>query len=163
MIGNHMNHLFIRCGGGKMFSYQEIKSLNELELEVYNYIIRHQDHVIEMKNQRFSRSCTCFNNPLFYVFAKKLAVMVMSEFKLKYKMYLNQKPSQVKIGGLRNFTRFFSNEPSRDEFNKKLDEVASLLYYSQKIILTGIGNSGVLAKYGARYFSSVWKLAQHIE
>ena len=161
MIGNDINHLLIRCGGENMFNCQEIKSLNELELEVYNYIIRHQEDVIEMKIRDLAEAAHVSTTTVLR-FCKKVGCNGYSEFKLKYKMYLNQKPSQVKIGDLGILLDFFKRTES-DDFNKKLDEVASLLYYSQKIILTGIGNSGVLAKYGARYFSSVGKLAQHID
>lgn len=35
--------------GESMFTCQEIKSFNALELEVYNYIMRHQEQVVEMK------------------------------------------------------------------------------------------------------------------
>ena len=36
-------------GGIKVFKYEQVKDLNDLELEVYNYIMRHQEKVLEMK------------------------------------------------------------------------------------------------------------------
>lgn len=151
----------MRCGGENMFKCQEIKSLNELELEVYNYIVRHQEQVVEMKIRELAEAAHVSTTTVLR-FCKKVGCNGYSEFKLKYKMYLAQTPNETKLGDMGILLDFFKRTES-DDFNKKLDEVASLLYYAQKIIFIGIGNSGILAKYGARYLSSVGKLAQHID
>lgn len=151
----------MNCGGKIMFKCQEIKSLNVLELEVYNYIMRHKEQVVEMKIRELAEAAHVSTTTILR-FCKKVGCNGYSEFKLKYKMYLNQTPKQAKVGDIGVLLDFL-NRTESDEFNQKLDEVASLLYYAQKIILIGVGNSGILAKYGARYLSSVGKLAQHID
>lgn len=160
-VNESISHLFMNCGGKIMFKCQEIKSLNVLELEVYNYIMRHKEQVVEMKIRELAEAAHVSTTTILR-FCKKVGCNGYSEFKLKYKMYLNQTPKQAKVGDIGVLLDFL-NRTESDEFNQKLDEVASLLYYAQKIILIGVGNSGILAKYGARYLSSVGKLAQHID
>ena len=72
-----------------MFTCQEIKSFNALELEVYNYIMRHQDQVVEMKIRELA-DATHVSTTTILRFCKKIGCNGYSEFKLKYRMYLNQ-------------------------------------------------------------------------
>lgn len=53
--------------GGIVFTAEQIQSLNELELEVYNYIMKNNNRILEMKH-------TC-RQPLFCDFVKRWAVM----------------------------------------------------------------------------------------
>lgn len=147
--------------GDGMFTCQEIKSFNALELEVYNYIMRHQDQVVEMKIRELA-DATHVSTTTILRFCKKIGCNGYSEFKLKYRMYLNQEDKRIQSADTAILLDFI-NRVELEEFNQKLDEVAGLIYYAQKIIFIGIGNSGILAKYGARYFSGVGKLAQYID
>ena len=101
-----------------------------------------------------------YRRPPFYVFVRKLDAMDI--LSLKYRMYLNQEDKRIQSADTAILLDFI-NRVELEEFNQKLDEVAGLIYYAQKIIFIGIGNSGILAKYGARYFSGVGKLAQYID
>ena len=76
-----------------MFRCQEIKSLNELELEVYNYIVRHQEQVVEMKIRELAEAAHVSTTTVLR-FCKKVGCNGYSEFKLKYKMYLTQTPNR---------------------------------------------------------------------
>lgn len=81
-----------------------------------------------------------------------------SEFKVLYKMYLNEAPSNYQESDVTLLLDYF-HKIDRPEFDKKLQEVASLIYYANKVIFVGIGTSGILAKYGARFFSNVGKFS----
>ena len=144
-----------------MFKYEQVKDLNDLELEVYNYIMRHQEKVLEMKIRELAEGSHVSTTTVLR-FCKKMGCNGYSEFKVKYKMYLNEVPNQAKKEDIRVLVNFFYRADS-EEFNKQLDEVASLIYYASKVIFLGIGSSGIVAKYGARYLTNSGKVAQYID
>lgn len=148
-------------GGIKVFKCEQIKDLNDLELEVYNYIMRHQEKVLEMKIRELAEGSHVSTTTVLR-FCKKMGCNGYSEFKVKYKMYLNEVPNQAKKEDIRVLVNFFYRADS-EEFNKQLDEVASLIYYASKVIFLGIGSSGIVAKYGARYLTNSGKVAQYID
>ncbi len=45
-----------------MFTHEMIKSFNQLEMDVYNYIISNEEKVVYMKSTRAGRGGSCFNN-----------------------------------------------------------------------------------------------------
>jgi len=57
----------------------------------------------------------------------------------------------------------FLNRASTDEFTKNMDMISEVLEKAKNLIFIGSGNSGVMAQYAARYFSSVGKFALHVE
>lgn len=59
--------------GDGMFTCQEIKSFNALELEVYNYIMRHQDQVVEMKIRELA-DATHVSTTTILRFCKKIEI-----------------------------------------------------------------------------------------
>ena len=119
-----------------MFKYEQVKDLNDLELEVYNYIMRHQEKVLEMKIRELAEGSHVSTTTVLR-FCKKMGCNGYSEFKVKYKMYLNEVPNQAKKEDIRVLVNFFYRADS-EEFNKQLDEVASLIYYASKVIFLGI-------------------------
>ena len=69
-----------------MFKYEQVKDLNDLELEVYNYIMRHQEKVLEMKIRELAEGSHVSTTTVLR-FCKKMGCNGYSEFKVKYKMY----------------------------------------------------------------------------
>ena len=45
------------------------------------------------------------------------------------------------------------------EYDASLDEAAGMIARAERVFLAGIGNSGSMAEYGARYFSNLGKFA----
>ena len=48
-------------------------------------------------------------------------------------------------------------------FQKNLNEAAEIVRAAKQVIFIGLGTSGILGKYGARYFSNLGKFSQYIE
>ena len=130
-----------------MFKYEQVKDLNDLELEVYNYIMRHQEKVLKMKIREL---------------AEGSHVSTTTVLRFCKKMGCNEVPNQAKKEDIKVLVNFFYRADS-EEFNKQLDEVASLIYYASKVIFLGLGSSGIVAKYGARYLTNSGKVAQYID
>ena len=50
-----------------------------------------------------------------------------------------------------------------NRYEEKINEVVTHLKTAKHIVFIGIGTSGILGKYGARYFSNIGKYSQYIE
>ncbi|MDZ4907099.1 MurR/RpiR family transcriptional regulator, partial [Clostridium perfringens] len=70
-----------------MFSYNKIQSLNELELSLYNYIMKNSEKVIYMRIRELANEAHVSTTTILR-FCKKLDCEGFSEFKLKFKMYI---------------------------------------------------------------------------
>ena len=75
---------------GCMFSYEVIQSLNDLELSVYNYIVENSHKIIKMKIKDVANEAHVSTTTILR-FCKKLGCDGYSEFKVKFKLYLDKK------------------------------------------------------------------------
>ena len=79
-------HNYIKRGVG-MFSYNRIQSLNELELSLYNYIMKNSEKVIYMRIREVANEAHVSTTTILR-FCKKLDCEGFSEFKIKFKNVL---------------------------------------------------------------------------
>lgn len=87
-------------------------------------------------------------------FCKKCGAEGYSEFKIKYKEYLEGKQDVLKDDKEAELQSFITIIRSAD-FQESLNRAQKYLVDSKCILFIGIGTSGILGKYGARYFSNV--------
>ena len=129
-----------------MFSYEIIQSLNSLELSLYEYIMTNSKKVIYMRIRELADEAYVSTTTILR-FCKKLNCEGFSEFKVKFKMYIEE-----------NNTKKVSDDISETiNFLKNIEESANT------IVFIGIGSSGILCKYAARYFSAIGKFSFHID
>lgn len=136
-----------------MFTHEEINSFNELEMSIYNYIIHNQEKVTYMKIRDLADGVHVSTTTVLR-FCKKLGCEGYSEFKLKLKLYLQSKQdkqSDLDISALTGFFQRAQMEP----FQASLEKALKILIKSTSIVFVGTGSSGVMGKYGARYFNNV--------
>ncbi|WP_066895489.1 MurR/RpiR family transcriptional regulator [Clostridium nigeriense] len=144
-----------------MFSYNKIQGLNELELSLYNYIMKNSDKVIYMRIRELANEAHVSTTTILR-FCKKLDCEGFSEFKIKFKMYLEESGGKE----LKDNTSMiidFLKKSQGEEYKKKIDLVCDELEKSNTIIFVGIGFSGILSKYAARYISAIGKNAVYID
>lgn len=143
-----------------MFNAEEIQSLNELELSLYNYISKSKDKVIYMRIRDLASEAHVSTTTILR-FCHKMRCVGFSEFKTKLKLYLqDQKP--IKIADDRTiFLEFMDRVPSPN-FQSSLKKACQMIYRADSVIFVGIGSSGILASYGARYFSALDKFSVYI-
>jgi Transcriptional regulators len=77
-------------GERDMFSYKQIQSLNELEMEVYNYVILHLDEVATVKIRDLADQAHVSTTTIMR-FCNKLDCNGYSEFKVKIKLMHKEK------------------------------------------------------------------------
>ncbi|KKI89199.1 RpiR family transcriptional regulator [Bacillus sp. SA1-12] len=144
-----------------MFSNDIIASFNELEMSLYNYISQNSEKVAYMRIRELADE-THVSTATILRFCRKLNCEGFSEFKVKLKMHLeNGKKTRIK-STQHSLVEFFERTLKGD-IEAKIKKAASLVTNADNVIFIGIGSSGILAEYGARYFSSLGKFSMYIK
>ena len=144
-----------------LFTTEHLKSLNDFELEIYHYVQKNAAKIDKMKIRELATELYCSTTTILR-FCRKLDCNGYSEFKLRLKMMasgesvdFNAQDHECAV------LQYFQN------MNPKLDieikEAASLVYQANRIILMGMGTSGIMAKFGARYLSNMGKLVHYVD
>ncbi|WP_163583169.1 MurR/RpiR family transcriptional regulator [Gracilibacillus saliphilus] len=144
-----------------MFTHEMIASFNELELELYNYISKNSEKVAYMRIRELADE-THVSTATILRFCRKIDCDGFSEFKVKLKMQLEENKRTVIKSPQHSITEFFERTLSGD-LEEQMDKAAKLITKAESVIFTGIGSSGILAEYGARYFSSMGKFSVYIK
>ena len=136
-----------------LFDYKNIIRLNSTEQNIYRYIISHMDEVMEM-NVRDLAEATFVSTATIVRFTQKMNCDGFNDFKNQLKEYRNGHaiPSidekYVILG--REFHKM--DDP---ETQKKVMTIAERISGSALTIFLGIGKSGYLAGYAARFLMEV--------
>ena len=144
-----------------MFSHAAIASLNNLEVMVYHYVIKNRDKVMYMTIRELADAAGVSTTTVLR-FCRKLQCEGYSEFRVRFKLYLEQEEPQQANFGAGEVISFFKSV-NNDEFDALLERTVDIILSSERIIFVGAGTSGALAKYGARFFSNVGKFSNHID
>lgn len=148
-----------------MFNHEVLKSYNDLEMLVYKYVLQHKEEVRYMTIRELAEAVHVSTSTIIR-FCKKTGCDGYSEFKVQFKMYLKEeklkKAEQIRDDGIDEVMRFFHTVTSND-YEEKINEITQVIQNAKQLIFIGIGTSGILGKYGARYFSNLGKFSQHIE
>ena len=141
----------------ELFDEQQVQSLNELEMLVYQYIASHCDTVPFMRIRELAAEARVSTTTVLH-FCKKMGCDGYAQFKWKLKEQTgtNQEPHLPdNTAELQNFL-WRAGTP---EYDAALDEAAGMIACAERVFLVGIGNSGSMAEYGARYLSNLGKFA----
>lgn len=144
-----------------MFSNAVLSSLNELEHSIYDYITKNKDRIVHMTIKELAAEAHVSTGSVLR-FCKKVGCDGYSHFKICYREYLNQERIALEDNGetvLKNFMFYLDSK----EFQASIEQAFLLLKESKQIIFIGIGSSGTLGRYGARYFSNVGRFSFHVE
>jgi len=144
-----------------MFSSDIIASFNELETSLYNYIMQNSDKVAYMRIRELADE-THVSTATILRFCRKLNCEGFSEFKVKLKMHFKENEKTVIKNSQHSLVEFFERTLKGD-LEEKIKTAAELVHTADNVIFIGIGSSGILAEYGARYFSSLGKFSMYIK
>ena len=144
-----------------MFSEEMICSLNELELEVYKYVVRNADKVCYMRIREFADAAHVSTSTILR-FCKKAGCDGYAEFKIRLRQHLEQAKQPPVKDDVSEVIDFLKKTCSA-EFEQKLDMLTKVIFQARHIFFVGSGMSGIVAKYGARYFSSMGKFCLYID
>jgi DNA-binding MurR/RpiR family transcriptional regulator len=78
------------------------------------------------------------------------------------KMHLGENKKTILKSSEHSVAEFFERTLKGD-IEEKIRQAASLVNQAESVIFIGIGSSGILAEYGARYFSSLGTFSMYIK
>lgn len=138
-----------------LFQYEHICQMNESELSVYNYVSTHLKEASGMNIRELSK-ITKVSTTTILRFCSKIGCDGYTEFKYRLRKSLEEnKLSQTQLSAVVPAIQYLQktlNDPIQD---KKLEKAAELCIHAKQILFIGIGTSGSLSEYGARFLSSV--------
>ena len=92
-----------------MFSHAAIASLNNLEMLVYNYVIKNRDKVMYMTIRELADAVGVSTTTVLR-FCRKLKCEGYSEFRVRFKLYLEQNEPQQANFGASEIISFFKSK-----------------------------------------------------
>lgn len=144
-----------------LFTYERIQQLNDLEFAVYSTILNLDKRIIHMKIRTLADEAHV-STTVILNFCKKMDCDGWADFKLKFKEH-TIRPTKAEMTLTQPIIQYFSMYEQNKELKALLHNVIHLIRQSRKVLFIGAGPSGVLAKYGALYLSSMGKPAQYID
>ena len=148
-----------------MFGYKVLQSYNELEMLVYNYIMEHKEEVKYMTIRELAEAVHVSTSTIIR-FCKKTGCEGYSEFRVQFKLFLkeeNENRKKLTQDNGMDEIMYFLHTVTSTAYEESIVKVTELIQESRQLIFIGIGTSGILGKYGARYFSNIGKFSQYIE
>lgn len=148
-----------------MFSYDIIQSFNQLEMLIYTYVMEHKAEAQYMTIRELSEAVHVSTSTIIR-FCKKTGCDGWAEFRIQFKLYLKEeKHSKKKLAADNNLDELthFLRTVTSTKYEEMLQKAEEMLREAGQVIFIGIGTSGILGKYGARYFSNMGKYSQYIE
>lgn len=144
-----------------MFTHHTLATLNELEMQVYHFVIKNRESVMYMTIRELADAAQVSTTTILR-FCRKMQCEGYSEFRIRFKLYLEQEKKQAGQASVSEIVSFF-NSINNADFENLIDEAVHHIVAAERVIFVGAGTSGTLGKYGARFFSNVGKFSNHID
>lgn len=141
-----------------MFTAQALKSLNKLEMLVYQYVMEHRFAVPYMRIRELATEAHVSTTTVLH-FCKKMGCEGFSQFKWKLKEEGGTNARDKDIPDSLSEPQTFFWLVGTPVYQEKLENAAAIIARMERIFMVGIGNSGGIASYGARYFYNLGKFA----
>ena len=144
-----------------IFTYEQISKLNDTELIVYNYIVKNVNKVLNMNIRELALE-SHVSTATITRFCHKLDCDGFVEFKIELKRFneVNKMPEiDDEITMLNQFFEYSKGK----EFQDNINEAVNYIVDSNFVVCLGIGQSGSMAKYAARFFSNIGYYSQYID
>lgn len=145
-----------------MFGYEVLQSYNDLEMLVYNYIMEHKDEVKFMTIRELAEAVHVSTSTIIR-FCKKTGCEGYSEFRVQFKLFLKENKKKLSQDNGMDEIMYFLHTVTSTAYEESIVRVTEMIQNAGMLIFIGIGTSGILGKYGARYFSNIGKFSQYIE
>lgn len=144
-----------------MFTKEMMEGFSELDFAVYGCIMKNKGHVGKMTIKELAEAAHVSTATVLR-FCRKSGAEGYSEWKLKFKEYLAGEQNTLKDDSETELQSFLERIHSAD-FLDSISKAHQYLARSRCTIFIGIGSSGILGRYGARYFSNVGQFSLFID
>ena len=144
-----------------MFSHSDLSLLNELEMQVYHFIIKHRESVSYMTIRELAAQAGVSTTTVLR-FCRKMHCDGWSEFRIRFRLAQENSTPAIVPSGIGEMLSFFKSIHN-DEFNQQIATAAQMIMQAEHLFFIGAGTSGSMGKYGARFFSNIGKFSHHID
>lgn len=143
-----------------VISIENVKKLNELELEIYNYVMSHQKEVISMKLKEIADVIHVSSSMITRV-SQKLGYEGFVEWRTALKMSQDDDVKQ-KERTLHYIIDYFYKVDNH-EFDEEIRKAVEMIVKSREVLFFGVGISSAIGKAGAFLFNRKGKRASGFE
>lgn len=144
-----------------LFSYEHIQSFSETELAIYKYIIANTDKVSYLTIRELAKE-NHVSTASILRFCEKTGCNGYSEFKENIRRMLGEKKLFSPGDDVAEILQYFQHTCT-GAFEEMIEQAADMIRHAERVYFVGMGASGTLAAYGARYFSNLGKFSSSIE
>lgn len=145
----------------KLFTKEQIQEFSELDYSIFNFVVTNASKISYMTIRELAQEAHVSTASITR-FCQKVGCEGYSEFKVKFKMQIESTKKMSFSNDVTSIETFISR--MKDEnYEQEIIEVAHCLESAKTLIFMGTGNSGVLANYASRFFSSTGKFALSVE
>jgi Transcriptional regulators len=136
-----------------IFTYQQIAQLNDTETSIYQYIINHMESVLKMSVRDLANE-TYVSTATIVRFCQKMGCDGFVDFKAQLKLFHEGSTPPVVDDEIDVLLDFF-NYTKGETFKKSIQRFVEHIQEASTICFIGIGSSGTLGEFAARYFSNI--------
>lgn len=144
-----------------MFTYDTIQTFNSTEIQIYKFIVSNLGKVPYMTIRELANDLHMSTSTILR-FCEKAGCEGYNEFKQKIKTDLKAAEIRPPMSDLTELQHYFTGV-NTSAFETKISEASAVVKNCEMVIFVGIGSSGSLAKYGARFFSNLGKFSICLE
>lgn len=147
-----------------IFTRENINKLNPIEMDIYVWVTENPVELEKLKIRELAARLHVSTATILR-FCKKFDCTGYVEFKIKLKESLEEQQQDEPTEGRNSSEKYFKFGTNNGAMTleQRILEAVGLLNESSKIIFIGDGVSGVLAKYGALFFTTMGKSAHYID
>ena len=145
----------------ELFRYDIIQKFNETEMMLYKYLMSNTEKIPYMTIRELAADVNVSTSTVLR-FCSKINCESYNDFKEKFHEYVTECNEIVPGFDLKQLLHYFQGTTT-SAFEEKIQEGAKLIKDAEMIVFVGLGSSGALARYGARYFSNFGKFSVGLE
>lgn len=147
--------------GEELFRYDIIQKFNETEMMLYKYLMSNTEKIPYMTIRELAAGISVSTSTVLR-FCNKINCESYNDFKERFSKYITERDNIAPGFDLKQLLHYFQGTTTV-AFEEKIQEGAKLIHDAEMIVFVGLGSSGALARYGARYFSNFGKFSVGLE
>ena len=144
-----------------IFTYEHVQRLSETEIQIYHYILANKETVLYLTIRELAKKVHVSTASILR-FCHKMDCEGYKEFQEKLAVYFEEMSPIEPKDDLGEILHYFEGVNTQ-AFEWEIEKAVELLKEAQSVLFVGMGTSGNLGKYGARYFSNFGKMSLSIE
>lgn len=147
-----------------LFDFEQLSNLLESELRVYNYVTTHIDETSDMSIRQLSEAVGVSTTTILR-FCTKTGCDGFQELKYRLKRYQETKHAldwqYPYPQDYQQVAAFLNSLTQNTDMEEKMRQATRWIAGAREIYFIGVGTSGCLSSYGARYFANL-RLAANV-